>query len=131
MLDKHYSTSDLLRLNFHDTHEASHPEAPGLGHIHQLIQWLSKSSGISSLLVHCQGGRGRSPAIAAIALSYLHRGISSGEVFKHVLAGCESVDLIPNVLIAKLGDLYLGDTCLKDTTLAFREARGDISAAGI
>ena len=57
-----------LILQFTDTEDPSHSDAPSLKRLLTLLSWLREQSSLGGLLVRCAGGISRSPAVALLSM---------------------------------------------------------------
>ncbi len=97
-----------LILKFSDVHDKSHPDAPTADNVSQLFSWLGGRPEISSLLVHCAAGIGRSPAVALLSLCSLYPEKSAQQHMDTVAETAESYHIMPNVLVVAVGEALLG-----------------------
>lgn len=115
-----------LILKFSDVHDTSHPDAPNTENVSPLFSWLENGSDISSLLVHCAAGIGRSPAVALLSLCALQPRISAQENMDVVVAASESYHIMPNVLVIGAGETLLNrGNEISSVVNAWRDSLGD------
>jgi predicted protein tyrosine phosphatase len=90
--------------------DLDHGDAPSLEAIRQVIEWLTPRCGQSSgarIIIHCDAGLGRSPAVAYIAWA-LHFGVGrEQEAFEAMRQSCLNTQIIPNPVIVAHADEIL------------------------
>ena len=95
---------------FYDCDIPEHEHAPRAACIREVIDWLKprcKSDSRNQIVIHCDAGLGRSPAIGYIAWA-LHYGPGLEEkAFRKMQDSCFNTQIIPNTIIVMHADDYL------------------------
>jgi predicted protein tyrosine phosphatase len=95
---------------FFDIDDLKDSEAPTERHVKGIIEWLlprCHSHSEVQLLIHCDAGLGRSPAIAYIAWSIFLGAGREQEAFEHLKKSCLESRITPNTTIVAHADRIL------------------------
>jgi len=97
-----------LLLRFADVENPADPDAPTYDELFKVVLWLDEVEPVDGLLVHCQAGICRSPAVACMALAYLNPDASFRDCMDEVARGSSHGIVHPNRLVVALADEILG-----------------------
>ena len=100
----------LIRF-FRDDGDPSDPEGPTRPVIESIVEWLSERCAAGSavrLMVHCNAGMSRSPAVGYLAWA-IHLGPGREmEAYQRMLWSCVRPFIAPNAAVVELADDILG-----------------------
>jgi len=103
----HIPKDHYLYLRFSDTEDVKEKGAPEVEDMRTLEGWLGRQSDVVNLLVHCDAGMSRSPAVALLAVLRL-TSLSPADAMDFVSSCASSKHIWPNLLVLKTGDQVFG-----------------------
>ena len=103
---------NYLLLRFSDTQRKDEADCPNQEQLSILMNWARElpSTDVHKILVHCDGGISRSPAIAYIFLAVVFPEIEPARHLQNVVSNCQVDYAWPNPLVVSLADQIIGQS---------------------
>ena len=95
--------TSYLMLAFSDVVDPNHADAPNRPEMEKLFTWMKRQCDVGALLVHCDAGLRRSPAVALFCLTHFES-VPYEESMKTVEENSSCRYIWPNDLIVEIGD---------------------------
>ena len=103
----HIPEGRYLYLEFSDTTDPDLPDAPTRTELRRLFDWMNQQDRLQSLLVHCDAGMRRSPAVALFCVTHF-TSLSFEDAIGFVRENSATSYIWPNDLVCELCDQLAG-----------------------